>query len=243
MKKILLSVGATLICMVSFAQLSMQDSSSKAIANGDTVKVSGTPGTLLSDKFFIYNSGGSLKVNVHSLPTKQNVNGAVYSICVGTLCYATVPDTNSFQVPKPFTVATGQYSNMLFADYDPAWNQPGVTTIEYVVYDNNINADSTWFFVQFNAISTGIAALANNIHISSLYPNPASSNFNFTYHTNYDAQLSVYNSIGQLVKTMPLSSSKESANVNTTDMPSGVYICKLQAAGAEPAYRRLVVSH
>jgi len=244
MRKIFLSIVGSLSCVAGFAQLSIQDTTGKTLKNGDTVKVSGISRYQISDNFIINNSGGSIKVSMHSLPTSQFTHQSTYSICVGTNCYMGVGDSDSFQVPTSFTVPTGQYSKRLFTDYNPDSVYPGITTILFVAYDVNTTSDSAWIYVQFNALPTGIQGIiANTIHMSSLYPNPANSVVNFTYHTNYDAQLSVYNSIGQLINTVSLSSSKESARINTAGMPSGIYICKVQAEGAEPAYRKLVVSH
>ena len=208
--------------------------------NGDTLTVTGTAGYQLSGQVYIYNGTIPIPVEAMCVPTSIAVSGCTYSICVGTTCYKTVAVNTNFTSPY-FTLPSGKDTNAFYTDYNAA--SIGTTVIMYKIKNKNGN-DSTWFFVKFIANPVGIATIAaNNLHISALYPNPANSVASFAYHTDYDARLSIYNSLGQVVKAMPLSANKENISINTADMPSGVYICKIVASGTETAYRRLVVSH
>lgn len=242
MKKIFLAIGALLFTISSFAQLSLQDSTGTTLINGDTVYVNGMPSTQLSDKFFIYNgNAGTVTTQTFCAPTVTYTHNCTYSICVGTNCYAPVGDSSTFLSPS-FSVPTGKYSNMLFTDYNAYY--AGVTTILCSVFDKNNPSDSAYIFVKFNASPSGIAQIqANNLHLSPLYPNPASGKVSFTYHTNYNATLDIYNSLGQLVQTSPVNASQQSMSINVDGMPSGIYICQLHAPGAKSLYRRLIVSH
>lgn len=240
MKKILLSIIAIVsFASIGFGQLSVQDTSGVTLTNGDTVIVNGAVGYQLSGQFYIY-SAFSLSANVFCAPSTIAVSGCTYSICVGSDCYPSKTDNINYVSPS-FTVPTGKDVNALDADYNPS--NSGTTVIRYDIR-NTALTDSAWFFVEFNASPAGIPTIsANSLNISNFFPNPANSIVNFTYHTNYDAQLNVYNSLGQLVKIVPVYSSKDNAGINTADLPSGLYICKLQAVGAEPCFRRLIVSH
>ncbi len=241
MKKTLLVIVALLgFCSLGFSQLSIQDTSGATLTNGDTLAVNGTAGYQLSAHVYIYNAIVPIPVEAIAIPGNVAVSGCTYSICVGPTCYKTVPVNTNFTSPS-FNVPKGKDSNAFYQDYNAV--NAGTTVIMYEI-KNKTGTDSAWFFVKFIAVPTGIQTIAaNNLHISSLYPNPANSSFSFTYHTDYDAQLSIYNSLGQEVKAIALSPAKESISINTTDMPSGIYICRVQAAGANTAFRRLVVSH
>ncbi|MGP8216534.1 MAG: T9SS type A sorting domain-containing protein [Bacteroidia bacterium] len=242
MKKILLTATTFLgISAGGFCQLSLQTTSGATISNGDTIIVTGTVGFQLSDEFYIFDSALPLSATIFCAPTSVAVHGCTYSVCVGSTCYPPKADNTNWTSPS-FKVPAGKDSaNGLFTDYNA--DSAGITIIRYDIRNSTL-ADSAWIFVEFNATPTGIPTISSNdLHFSALYPNPANSVVNFTYHTDYDAQLGIYNSLGQLVKTMSLASFKEKASLNTSDLPSGLYICKMQADGATPAFRRLVISH
>jgi hypothetical protein len=241
MKKLLLSVVAVLgIYSLGFGQLALKDTAGVTLTNGDTVVTTGLVGTQLSDRFFIYDSALAINIKVLCTPTKDSTSGCTYSICVGSNCYAAVPMSSTFNTTS-FKVPSGKDTNALYTDYNAI--NAGISIVKYEIR-NNTMTDSAWIYVKFIASPASIPTItANNLRVSSLYPNPANGAVNLSYHSDYDANLGIYNSIGQLVKSMPLASSRENVSINTADMPSGIYICKVQAAGAEPAFRRLVVSH
>ena len=241
MKKIILFVIAFVsLSSFSFGQLSVQDTSGATIPNGDTLYASGTAGYQLSTHVFIYNGIVPIPVEAICVPTSVSCSGCTYSICVGPTCYKTVAVNTGFTSPT-FTAPKGKDTNAFFQDYNAV--NAGTTVIMYEI-KNKTGTDSTWFFVKFVASPTSVPTIsANNLKMSSLYPNPANNNVSFTYHTDYNGTMSIYNSLGQVVKTMSLSSAKESMNIDTSDMPSGIYICRLQATGADAEFRRLVVSH
>jgi hypothetical protein len=241
MKKHLLVIIA-LVCFsfTGFSQLSIQDTSGATVPNGDTLVVNGTVGYQMSGQFFIYNSIIPISVEAICIPGNVAVSGCTYSICVGATCYKTVADNTGFTSPA-FTTPSGKNTNAFFTDYNPI--SAGTTIIMYEI-KNKTGTDSTWFYVKFIATPVGIATITDaTIKVGALYPNPANSQVGFTYHSDSPAQLSIYNSLGQLVKLLPLPANKEHMDINTTDMASGIYICKVQIAGGESTFRRLVVSH
>jgi hypothetical protein len=116
--------------------------------------------------------------------------------------------------------------------------------MRYDIRNTTAASDSTWFYVKFIASPVGVATITGaTIKVGALYPNPANNQVGFTYNSDSPAQLSIYNSLGQLVKLLPLPANKEHMDINTTDMASGIYICKVQITGGESTFRRLVVSH
>ncbi|HTA82173.1 MAG TPA: T9SS type A sorting domain-containing protein [Bacteroidia bacterium] len=242
MKRVLLSIVASIFfCSTGFSQLSIQDTSGNSMTNGDTVVVSGVAGSQLSDRFFIFNNAPSCSVQVFCTATAIRAGGCTYSICVGTLCYSAYGDSVNFLCGK-FTTPAGKNTNALYTDYNPY--KAGVTIMRYDIRNTTAASDSTWFYVKFIASPVGVATITDAaIKVGALYPNPANNQVGFSYNSDSPAQLSIYNSLGQLVKLLPLPANKEHMDINTTDMASGIYICKVQITGGESTFRRLVVSH
>ena len=65
----------------------------------------------------------------------------------------------------------------------------------------------------------------------SIYPNPAVDNINFNLKQNYskDLQLSIYSSLGVLVKQQQLISFGDNYKINIQQLPVGVYFIRLQS--------------
>ena len=241
MKKYILSAIAVLsMSALAFGQLSLQDSTGATINNGDTIKVYGVYGFQLSTYRYIYNSSLSTSGQVLCVPTKDTTSGCTYSVCIGTTCYPPKAVGNNFLSPK-FTIPAGKNPNAFYADYNAT--NPGTTIIRYDIR-NSLATDSTWVYIEFIATPTGIAPVINNVQVSSLYPNPATNTVKCAYHTDVDAQFGIYNSLGQLMQTVSAPASKSNVEINVAGIPSGIYICKLQAtSGLSAVYRKLVVSH
>jgi|SRR6185312_9289005 len=240
MKKYILTLMAFFgLVTAGFTQLTIQNDAGVTYTNGDTVVYWGVVGSMIPGHAYIYNGGISISTQAACWHTNDTTNGCYYSICVGTTCYPPKHISGDFTSPA-FTAPPGKDTNALYCDYN-AVNLG--TSIVKVVVRNKLKTDSSWVYFEFNATPTGIAPVANNLSASSLFPNPANANATFTYHSTNNAQLSIYNSLGQSVKTLELSSSKETVNINVSDMPSGIYICKLQSQGAEAIFRKLIVSH
>jgi len=246
MKKHLLTLIAFLgLSSVGFGQLAVLDSSGARINKGDTVVINGIAGTVSSPieitrNFYIYDSSLAMNCQVLCLPQPDSVAGCSYGVCVGVTCYPNQYVGNKYLTGSFKAPAGKDTANPYSVHYNSS--APGTTIIRFDLR-NTLKTDSTWMYVEFIAKPTGIVPVVNNMHVSSMFPNPANSIASFTYHSDYDAQLSIYNSLGQSVKTMTVSATKETVSINVSDMPSGIYICKLQSAGAETAFRKLIVSH
>ena len=61
----------------------------------------------------------------------------------------------------------------------------------------------------------------------SLFPNPNNGVFTFSYNLNKAAELSIYNNIGQQVKTISLPTHTQTITVNMTPFAKGIYIYKV----------------
>lgn len=189
-------------------------------------------------------NSGSLTVNVKRRII-DTVTGSQNEICWAGYCYG--PSVN--QSPNTENIGAGDTAKLgeqFNGDYLPN-GHIGTTTIRYIFFDVNNSADTAAITVIYNATLTGIDNITSGaINFSTPYPNPANGSANFSYTlTNgvQSANLKIFNLIGECVQTLPLSALKSKATIDVGAMPSGIYICEMQANGYRPVYQRLVVSH
>ncbi len=64
----------------------------------------------------------------------------------------------------------------------------------------------------------------------SVYPNPTSDNleFSFKYKLNYYSELTIYNSIGQIINTYNIDKGVSSYKINTDNYQTGIYLYELK---------------
>lgn len=96
--------------------------------------------------------------------------------------------------------------------------------------DNSVsNSQSTAFFAQINKTIVGINEFSKNKHEQfKVYPNPSNSLINFEWQNENSkkADISVYNSIGQLVVRIAVNETygQNTQTINIALLPPGVYI-------------------
>ncbi len=79
--------------------------------------------------------------------------------------------------------------------------------------------------------------------VSKAYPNPANESFKISYHlnnNNQNAQLEIFDAIGNQVKTINISSNSGTITIPTADLQSGVYFYRLVSNGAVSKTQRMV---
>lgn len=175
---------------------------------------------------------------ISALPTTTN------AICFAGYCGAVTQGASVYSC-NIGAGDTAELGNAFYGDYYPN-NQVGVTTIRYTFYNYNY-ADSGSFIIKYITGPAGIALIsAGQIGFSVPYPNPASNNVNFSYsliNGVQSANLKIFDLLGKCIQTLPLNTSKNKTTVDVQTMPSGVYICEIQAEGCQPAYQKMIVSH
>jgi len=192
----------------------------------------------------INTSSGSLTVNVRRVII-DTVTGSQNEICWALFCYG--PSVN--QSPNTENIGshdTAKGSNQFNGDYLPN-GHTGTTTIKYIFFNVSNHNDSAVITVVYDATATGIASLTNGeINFSALYPNPANNNVSFNYSLTNGVQtatLKIFNLLGNCVQTLPLSGLKNKTVINVQSIPTGIYLCEIEANGCQPVYQKLVVSH
>ena len=72
----------------------------------------------------------------------------------------------------------------------------------------------------------GIEEINNNQ--VKVYPNPATTSLTFAYDTKKKDTLFLYNSLGQLVKTIQLNPSTNTQTISTVDFAEGIYYWQMR---------------
>lgn len=178
------------------------------------------------------------------------VPGSTNSFCWGN-CYG--PDT--FISPIPVELAGGALSgqnggldDLSFHHLiDPNWSGDpsqyvvGTSVVQYYAYPENNPSDRVMIEVWFAYNAETVAEISNSF--GHAYPNPATSqvSFNYTVNSSDDVMVSVYNLLGQEVKSQRLSSTDSRVVIATDGMQSGIYFCSFSVDGQVVATEKFIV--
>lgn len=178
------------------------------------------------------------------------VEGSTNSFCWGN-CYG--PDT--FVSPVAVELAGGAVSgqnngldDLSFHHLiDPEWTgNPeqyvvGTSVVRYYAYPENNPDDKAIIEVWFAYNAEDVAEISTSF--GHAYPNPASSQVSFDYTVNgsNDVVVSVYNLLGQEVKSHRLNSTGSRVVIATDDMQSGIYFCSFSVDGQVVATEKFIV--
>jgi len=245
-RNLLLVIAFTAFRIISWGQLNIIEPGNPHVLNDSTIVVSGSSSSssVINVDLYVVNAGSS-KLGVWamrepiSLPTVDTDNDFCW-----VLCYDTHTNTSQY-CDSIGSHDTANGLSTFNGHYFP-YGHTGPARIRYTFYVAN-SSDSSSIIVEYRATPTGIEDITGQtISFSAPYPNPANNLVNFNYSlTNgiQSANLKIFNMIGECVQTLPLSTSKTKAVVNVQSMPSGIYICEVEASGSSPAYQKLIVSH
>lgn len=106
------------------------------------------------------------------------------------------------------------------------------TTTSYTVTGFNGVCYSSFVYVQNVASCTGVDQLSTNNGSYKVYPNPFSDEINITSKEEVD--VTVYNSIGQLVKQIKF---KDKTVIHTSELPKGVYMLFVKGQSGTQSYK------
>lgn len=242
---LLLALGAALS---SFAQtFKIYHPGNPNALNDSTVTIYGGINQELVSKFNVINLTSSPIDSVMVKRIKVSVLGnTINAICWANTCYDTLHNvSDSSEIIGAHD--TAQLSNGFYGDYYPL-GQIGTSTFRYVFFNKfrpTTQADTVT--VNYVSTTTSIAHLSSGqIGFYTPYPNPAGNMVTFGYNFSNGAQaatLKLFNMLGECIQTLPLNTSKIKAMLNVQAIPSGIYICEIQANGCQPAFQKLVVSH
>jgi len=247
MKKHLLLALCFAITSFSFGQLKvLVPGANQPLNNGDTVSVFGNATDEMNINLYVINTGTKMTVLARRdsllLPMKDTNN----TFCWGGFCYSQFTDVSTLSE----TLNHGDTANGIseFTGHYSPYGHLGAAYLKYTFYDHNGPGPTEgWVVVKYDATPAAVQNISNgNIRLATPYPNPANSFVTVNYSLNNGVQtanLKIFNLLGKCVETYPLSSLQTKTNIDVQSMPSGIYICEMQAQGCQPVYQKMVVSH
>jgi len=246
MKRSLVILGIFLSGMSAFAQndMNIYVQGITHPVNDSTIVLWGAVNTDHTQYAYVTNTSGSTIYIRAKYQVTTSVSGGENSFCWGPTCFGqtTAPE---FESPAADTIH-GNRTDSTFSGHYYDMGTPGTNAVRYV-FLNKLNAnDSSWVIVKYEISPTGIEQLsADALHMSAPSPNPAKNVASFNYHLNGvgKAVLGIYNTIGQNVQNIPVNSSNDRIELDITSLPSGIYICKLEAEGTTPVFQKMMVTH
>ena len=169
----------------------------------------------------------------------EDLEGVSNYFCWG-LCFG--PDT--YVSPNPVAIP----ANSITAEADLSFhamfdeNVFGKVQVRYSAYDERHPEDAVTINVVFHRSGEGVHEVAA-VRFGQAYPNPASSIVNFDYNINASdrASVSIYNLLGQEVKSQQVNGVQGHLSVSVADLNEGIYFCKLFVNGCAVSTEKFVV--
>ena len=181
------------------------------------------------------------RVNKNVITT---VSGQDIYFCYGSNCYTPfVFNSNPVNLTPGQQLPNGTGTYGVRTDFD-ANGVVGLSIVRYTLYDSLNHADSISVTITYNVTPNSIknaSVAALNLNAS---PNPASNSVNFNYDLNSatNASVRIYNSLGNLVKTVSLSGNSKNTQVDVSALEEGFYFYSVISDGKAVLTRRLVIA-
>jgi hypothetical protein len=216
------------------------------VVNDSTLVVFGNSTDEMNINLYVLNSGiDSMSIYARrdsvSLPMPDTNNDFCW-----VLCYGNTTNISAYTL----TLGKGDTANAFNLDPFQGHYWPhgtiGSALIRYTFFPARNHADSSWVIVDYKSTPTSVQSLLGNSINFSAYPNPAANTVNFSYNLVSGvnaANLKIYNLLGECVQTVPLNTAKNKTTLDVQSIPSGIYVCEIEANGYQPSYKKLVVTH
>lgn len=233
------------VCGGLLAQtMKLYTTSGSLIPNGGTVGVlrtlydTTTDVALEIDMKNISSASQTYKVirTVKILPGSQQTN-----FCFAGGCF---PDTTNLS-PSSLLLDPGVLDNNFSAHISPH-SSSGSAVVYYKFYNIKNSTDTIGIYIQSEVWHLGIENLSNSqAELGNAFPNPANEKFTVEYTvTNAgSASLVIRNILGATVREQSVTTGNGKVQVNTADLPEGIYFCSLFIDGKSNSTRKLVIRH
>lgn len=246
MKKLLLSLALLLSVFALSAQtfpFQVTDEDGNIIENNDT--------------FYIYGDGGDLGIieiklqvtnmsdeTITLIGEKEEINvveGTDNYFCFG-FCYG-----SSVYVGSPYDLAPefGDEWSFHYVPFDAETGEPilGEQVMRYSLYERNNPDDKFILNVTFKYSEDGIVDYTNAEVFSNAYPVPACDvvNFDYNFASSVNAEIAIYNMMGQEVLRNGINGVSGKASINVSDLADGVYFYSLIVNGKTEKSSKLVI--
>ncbi len=156
-------------------------------------------------------------------------DGTEIQVCVGALCFIAVHETTTWGADEPtalLVLEPGESSDILKFQALPIGNHESEWNL--VVFDRNNPDNSATLNVTFvdDLLESCVATSTTDFayEIGRAFPNPATEIINIPYEVEANnAQLLIYNAVGQQVQSVEVDPQNESVNVDVSELSQGVY--------------------
>ena len=169
----------------------------------------------------------------------EDLEGVSNYFCWG-LCFG--PDT--YVSPNPVAVPANSVTSIGALSFHAMFDEEvfGKVQVRYSAYDERHPEDAVTINVIFHKSGEGVHEVSA-VRFGQAYPNPASSVVNFDYNINASdrASVSVYNLLGQEVKSQQVNGVQGHLSVSVADLNEGIYFCKLFVNGCAVSTEKFVV--
>lgn len=251
MKKLLLSLALILsVSALSAQRISVTEEATGNVVEsgasyfiyGDGSASYGYPGGPLQVKFIVKSTATDSIVIKGEKIENNVVEGSNNDFCLFQ-CYAPTvyvsPDVPLGPADeKEFSV---HYQPDFEVSYTELLDQQQSMT--YYIYESN-NPDEKFIVnVTFMYTLDGVEDLSKVEMFSNAYPMPASDvvNFDYNFTSNVNAEVAIYNMMGQEVLRNSVSGMSGKTSINVSDLSDGVYFYSLIVNGAVEKSNKLVI--
>ena len=222
---------------LSAQNLSITDTLANDITN-DTLIISGTNATLISDVVIKNNSSSTISVKV------KKVENNIVSGSINTFCWGQCFSPATYVSPNPISIDGGAVNkNDFHGDYSPNGNK-GTSVITYVFFDADNPTDSAYVTVLYKVNLDNILYI-NDANTFRVYPNPANDYVNISCNSKYNnssAKIIIYNALGSVVRKIQITDKQRNVAVSVNGFKSGIYFCKLMDEN-DIAVKKIIVKH
>lgn len=245
MKNIVLSIIFTLIgTTILFGQSLSLQWDGEQIADGETVYIYGE---LSDDQFAEYLANVQVKNNTdRDIAVKaKREDIQVVEGSYNYLCWVTCFQPDILISPDAYTIPAGALTpeETFGGHYGPQGNA-GTTIIKYTFFKDGDETDAVSFIVQFVVTPSSVEDILARSSFSNAYPNPANGQTFLDYSFPQEvksASLTLFNMLGQAVKTVELNNNTGRAVVALNDLNEGVYFYSLFINNELAQTKKLVV--
>ncbi len=219
---------------------------SQTVAPSSTVEAITTAASNVQVTFDIKNTSGTSHQYIAKRYDVNLNSGAVAYFCFAGTCYgaATIASVNNLTLTAGQSASdlAGNY-NMLVADLDEG-SSVGLSVVKYSFINVANTADSVQITVRYNGPGVGIKEISNSLNAMSLSPNPAvnQSTLKLNATSNFEGNLTIFNSLGSVVNTenIQISKGENKIPLNVGSLNSGIYFVSINA-GESKVTRKLII--
>lgn len=172
--------------------------------------------------------------------THDTITGTENYFCWGQ-CFAPWISVS----PSAHTIAANDTTpDEFFTGYYAPKQKAGTTIIEYVFFIESDVNDSISFLVNYVVTPSSLSDLRSNSSLGNAFPNPANDKVSINYELpvgTMQAQIKLFNLMGQAVAEQSVFNNKGKADINLSNLKEGVYFYSLHVNNQAVETRKLII--